>query len=236
MDLDLTTIRRSLADASPQEILTWAASSFYGDIAVSSSFQTQSVPLLHMIATTAPNLPILFIDTGYHFPETIAFRDHLARRWDLRLEILKANPILGDSAPPGGQPLYMTNPDLCCDTHKVAPLREAMRRYPVLVSGIRRDQSEVRAEAQVVEATGAERVRIHPLLDWTHADVARYAKTHNLPQHPLTVRGYTSIGCLPCTRPPAIGADLRSGRWQGTGKTECGLHTKLRDLSKGTKT
>jgi phosphoadenosine phosphosulfate reductase len=114
-------------------------------------------------------------------------------------------------------------------------MREAMARYRALVSGIRRDQSAVRAQAQIVEATSEGRLRIHPLLDWNHADIEQYIETHDLPRHPLSERGYTSIGCLPCTRPPSIATDLRSGRWIGTGKTECGLHTKLRDLPKGQK-
>lgn len=235
MNFDLETARHSLSSASPQDILKWAASHFFGDIAVSSSFQTQSVPLLHMIAITTPELPVLFIDTGYHFPETIAFRDHLARVWNLNLVIIKGSATAADTELHAGQPLYRTNPDLCCDTRKVAPMRAAMHRYPTLISGIRRDQSAIRAEAQVVETSGEGRVRVHPLLEWTQADVDRYAKRHDLPEHPLRAIGYTSIGCSPCTRPPGTGADQRSGRWQGTGKTECGLHTTLRDLPRGKK-
>jgi phosphoadenosine phosphosulfate reductase len=230
MDIATTTLSRPLEDASAQEILLWAAASFAGHIAVSSSFQTQSVPLLHMLATTAPQLPVLFLDTGYHFPETIAFRDRLVRKWSLNLEVLRAGDTSAEASPAGGPPLYVTNPDLCCDIHKVAPMRAAMGRYRALISGIRGDQSAVRAQAQIVETNREGRVRIHPLLDWTQADVERYAKAHDLPRHPLSERGYASIGCLPCTRPPVVATDLRSGRWGGTGKTECGLHTILRDL------
>jgi phosphoadenosine phosphosulfate reductase len=142
---------------------------------------------------------------------------------------------VAEASTSGGTPLYLTNPDLCCDLRKVAPMRAAMNRYRALVSGIRRDQSKVRAQARFLEETGFGLVRIHPLLDWTKDNVEHYLTKHDLPRHPLTSLGYTSIGCLPCTRPPAVGGDLRSGRWQDTGKTECGLHTKLRSLPQGSK-
>lgn len=222
----------SLQHAPPQTILEWAAARFPGEIAVSSSFQTQGVPLLHIIATRVPDLPVLFVDTGYHFPETIAFRDHLVKQWNLNLVVLKGDPSHGSETGQGGQPLYLTDPDLCCEIRKVVPVREAMRRYRAWISGIRRDQSSVRAQAEVVEVSAEGRMRIHPMLEWTQADVDRYMAEHDLPRHPLTDRGYTSIGCAPCTCPPLRGADPRSGRWQGTGKTECGLHTHLRDLPK----
>lgn len=232
---DGRTLNGSLTGASPGEILAWAQSNFSGKIAVSSSFQTQSIPLLHLVATHAPELPILFLDTGYHFPETISFREKLMRMWNLNLKVLRAGSTGIAASSTSGPPLYLTDPDLCCDINKVAPMREAMDRYRVLISGIRRDQSAVRAQARVVETNSEGRMRIHPLLDWTHADVEHYITTHSLPRHPLSERGYTSIGCLPCTRAPVVVTDLRSGRWMGTGKTECGLHTKLRDLPKDPK-
>lgn len=221
-----------LADLPAAEILRWAWEQFpAGTLAVSSSFQTQSVPLLHLIATTVPELPVLFVDTGYHFPETLHFRDRLVSDWGLRLRVLRAAP---ESALETRQPLYLTNPDLCCEIRKVQPVQQAMTEYRGWISGIRRDQSATRAEARVIEAALGGLVRIHPLLAWTHADVTRYMAEHQLPAHPLRARGYTSIGCLPCTRPPIVGGDLRSGRWQGQGKTECGLHTTLRGSPKGT--
>ncbi|CAK0738164.1 Adenosine 5'-phosphosulfate reductase [Gammaproteobacteria bacterium] len=222
----------TLKEKSPQEILEWAAKNFPNEIAASSSFQTQSVPLLHMIASTVPQLPILFIDTGYHFPETIAFRDRLVHSWNLNLEVLTVRNSMEEGLWYANQPLYLTNPDLCCEIHKVAPMREAMRRYRVWISGIRRDQSHTRAKADIVEVSKENRIRIHPMLEWTQSDVQQYVRNHGLPEHPLDVLGYVSIGCAPCTRPPLTGGGLRSGRWQGTGKTECGLHTHLRDVSK----
>jgi phosphoadenosine phosphosulfate reductase len=185
-----------------------------------------------MIATIVPDLPVLFVDTGYHFPETIAFRDQLVDMWNLAVVVLKNDAAFGAESMQNGQPLYLTNPDLCCEIRKVTPMRKAMHRYQAWISGIRRDQSNARAQADVIEVTTEGRTRIHPLLEWTQADVDRYMILHDLPKHPLMERGYTSIGCAPCTCPPLRGGDSRSGRWQGTGKTECGLHTHLRGVSK----
>lgn len=229
MDFDLELVNASLEKAQTEEVLKWALKAFPDEIAMSSSFQSQSLPLLHIVANTLPQLPILFLDTGYHFPDTIAYRDHLTQIWDLNLVILRAEPGQDDSVHQGSRPLYLTNPDLCCSLHKVAPMRSAVARYRAWISGIRRDQAASRANARVVEVMEDRRIRIHPMLNWTQQDIQRYIEEHKLPEHPLSARGYTSIGCAPCTRPPLPGGDLRSGRWTGTGKTECGLHSTLRD-------
>ena len=229
MGLDLKAANQSLESASPQEILVWAENAFSGEIAMSSSFQTQSVPLLHMVSSSYPQLPILFIDTGYHFPETIAFRDRLVDSLGLNLVILKGEQQMEDGAFQVGKPLYLTNPDLCCHIRKVEPMRKAIGNYRAWISGIRRDQSATRARIRVVENTGEQHIRIHPMINWSQADVQRYITQNDLPEHPLGARGFISIGCAPCTRPPLLGEDPRSGRWVGAGKTECGLHTTLRD-------
>lgn len=234
MQFDLQLINAGLAKAPTDEVLRWAVRTFPDDIAMSSSFQTQSVPLLHMVAITVPQLPVLFLDTGYHFPETIAFRDHLVRIWDLNLVVLKGDAGPAEGLDSSGSPLYLTNPDMCCNLRKVVPMRQAVVAYRGWISGIRRDQAQSRANAQVVEAVAERRCRIHPMLDWTHDDVNHYIAAHELPEHPLSAIGYASIGCAPCTRPPLPGGDLRSGRWVGSGKTECGLHTILRKPSEET--
>ena len=197
-----------------------------GGVAVSSSFQTQSMPLLHLVGRRQPRLDVIFVDTGYHFPETLAFRDAVVARFGLRLRVVRPDVQgFGDAA----EAPYRTNPDLCCDVHKVQPVRAVMKEYRAWISGIRRDQSAVRADAQPVEQGHDGLLRLHPMLDWTQADIEAYIAAHDLPRHPLDALGYTSIGCKPCTRPPVLGGDWRSGRWQGTGKTECGLHTRLRN-------
>lgn len=206
-----------------------AVVTFSGAVAVSSSFQTQSLPLLHLVSELLPLLEVIFVDTGYHFPETLAFRDRVVAQFGLRLRVLRADGWGGGD---DGEPPYRTNPDLCCQVHKVEPVLSAMKDYRAWVSGIRRDQTVVRAAVQPVEQGTDGLVRIHPMLDWTQADIDAYIAAHDLPRHPLDALGYTSIGCKPCTRPPLLGGDLRSGRWQGTGKTECGLHTRLRNPTK----
>ena len=233
MNLDTQPTDAALEGASTTEVLRWAWQTFPGGIAVSSSFQTQSVPLLHMIASTVPQLPVLFLDTGYHFPETLAFRDRLARIWGLNLVVLKAESAMDESA--AGGPLYLSDPDMCCHLRKVVPMRQAIAGYRAWISGIRRDQAASRAAAGVVESLGEGRVRIHPMLHWSHSEVQHYIVANGLPEHPLGALGYTSIGCAPCTRPPDPGGDPRSGRWAGSGKTECGLHTTLRPAGEETR-
>ncbi len=217
---------RQLDQASPAHILQWALRRFGDEVIASSSFQTQSMPLLHMISLWAPRLPVIFLDTGYHFPETLAFRDKIVSLWKLNLRI--ARTASGDH--PAGQPqgnLYQRDPDLCCHLHKVVPMQEALRGYRAWISGIIPDQTAERAHLQVLEP-GASVLRIHPLAFWSRRDVFNYIAEHRLPEHPLTSQGYLSIGCEPCTRPVQIGEMARAGRWAQSAKTECGLHTQLR--------
>lgn len=213
---------RALETAPPEDILRWAVAEFAPDVAMSSSFQTQSLPLLHMVSRVAPSLPVIFLDTGYHFPETLRFRDRLVKEWGLELVVARPHP---DEARPG---LYAQDPDRCCQVHKVEPMRHAMRGLRAWISGVRRDQTDARSGLRVVERTN-DLVRIHPLAGWTSRDVWSYIDRYDLPAHPLFSQGYVSIGCAPCTRPVQIGMDERSGRWAGRGKTECGLHTTMRE-------
>jgi phosphoadenosine phosphosulfate reductase len=226
--LDLNRARELFADQPPEEILQRAAAAFPGKVALSSSFQTQSVPLLHLLSRFAPEIPVLFLDTGYHFPETLAFRDRLVREWGLRLEVLRAAMPLVEVTRRYGPDLFRSDPDLCCEIHKVEPMRRAVRGLEAWISGIRRDQTAVRQNAQIVEAAPGGLMRIHPLLNWTERDVWSYMHRYDLPSHPLFEQGYESVGCAPCTAPVQIGDGARSGRWQGTNKAECGLHTDLR--------
>lgn len=208
--------------SSPGNVIRWAVAEFGPDVAMSSSFQTQSLPLLHIVAQTAPGLPVIFLDTGFHFPETLRFRDRLVEEWSLNLVVVRPDP---QEAVPG---LYRTDPDRCCLIHKVAPMRRAMSGLRAWISGVRRDQTASRSTLEVMERSG-DLVRVHPLASWTSRDVWRYIARHDLPAHPLFSQGYASIGCAPCTRPVQIDMGERSGRWAGRGKTECGLHTTLRE-------
>lgn len=213
-----------LKDASAEEVLRWAWEAFGSRAAATSSFQTQSVPLLHLISEQVPELPILFLDTGFHFPETLEFRDELARTLDLNVRSLE--PRLGhDGFRKRHGKLHQRDPDLCCYLNKVEPLEDAMEDYDLWVSGIRRDQTQARSDASVLEREGEGTLKVCPMLEWTSRDIFDYIQEHDLPVHPLFEEGYLSIGCAPCTQAPANGNGERSGRWAESDKTECGLHT-----------
>ena len=222
-ELDLLTVNFKFEKASPQEILLWAWDTFKPSIAVTSSFQSQSLPLLHMISENVPDMPILFLDTGFHFPETLVFRDFLIQKYHLNVRNLK--PEMGhDGFKRNHGDLYRRNPDLCCFINKVDPLRKAMQDLQGWVSGIRRDQTDTRRNVQIVTLQSDGLYKICPLAYWNREDIWRYINDHNLPEHPLLTQGYLSVGCAPCTRPVYPGEDERAGRWAGNTKTECGIH------------
>ena len=187
-------------EMTAQDLLLWAWQTFGPEIAVTSSFQSQSVPLLHMISTTTPDMPVLFLDTGFHFPETLAFRDSLIRDWGLRVRSLTADPGNEHAGRMHGQ-LHQTDPDLCCYINKVVPLAEARKELRAWITGIRRDQTEARRDTPVVSRESSGQFKICPLATWTDRDIWQYISRHDLPTHPLMSQGYMSIGCAPCTRP-----------------------------------
>ncbi len=219
---EVSALNDRLEGADPATILAWAAERFMPRLAATSSFQTQSVPLLYLIGQVCPQVPVLFLDTGYHFPETLVFRDELVARFGLTVRVIR--PDAERVAAARQEALYRRDPDLCCYVHKVLPMQQALRDLDAWISGIRRDQTPERAAAQVIELLPGGQVKINPLLTWTREDIWRTVHQHDLPVHPLLEQGYLSIGCAPCTV-PVFGGDERAGRWAGTGKTECGLHT-----------
>jgi phosphoadenosine phosphosulfate reductase len=192
---------------------------------VSSSFQSQSMPLLHIISKTAPDIPVYFINTGYHFPETIVHKNNVASL--LGLQVIDLNPLvpkhLQRSAT--GNLLFTFDPDYCCYLNKVQPVEKLLSEYDIWINGIRADQSPQRNQLKEFTSTGAGAVRYHPMLRWTFRDIEKYIETYKLPRHPLEDEGYISIGCEPCTK-AVNGSDQRSGRWFGQNKTECGLHVE----------
>jgi phosphoadenosine phosphosulfate reductase len=220
-----------LESSSPEEIITWAIERYKPNLAVSSSFQMQSLPLLHMIATLMPDLPIIFLDTGYHFPETLLFRDQIVELWELNLRVVRGLSSPLEQTKHYGPELHRTDPDFCCHINKVEPMQRLLHDFEGWISGIRRDQSPARASIPVIEETTDGVMRIHPLAAWTRADIWRYIHRHNLPIHPLFSKGYFSIGCAPCTRPLISDENERDGRWSGSQKNECGLHIQLRPQS-----
>lgn len=186
---------------------------------VTSSFQAECVVLVHMLREVAPAIPVLFLDTVHHFPQTIAYRDELAARWNLNLITLRA------SDPQPG--LWQQDTKACCGRHKVEPLFGALDHYDVWFTGLRRGQSASRAALEEIEPfrlpTGTLLRKVSPLARWTTKDVWSYAKAHDIPLLPLYELGYTSVGCEPCTTLPLDPGNDRSGRWQGQ-KLECGIH------------
>jgi len=226
--LDLQRLNREFEAKGAHDIVAWAVETFWPDIAMTCSFQTQSLPLLHIVCQVAPQLPVIFLDTGYHFPETLAFRDRIVQEWGVNLRVVRAAMSRDEFVRQYGDTLYQRDPDLCCYINKVEPMQRALAGLRAWISGIRRDQSPARANAQVLERTPEGVIRIHPIVTWTRHDIWRYIHEHNLPVHPLLAQGYLSIGCAPCTRPVHAGEHERAGRWDGREKTECGLHTLLR--------
>lgn len=224
--LDLDQVNHELNDATAKEILIWAHKNFPGKLAATSSFQTQSVPLLHLISQTLPDLPVLFLDTGFHFAQTLTFRDQLTA--SLGLNMIPLRPKRKVKSDGQGRLLYRSDPDLCCYHHKVAPLNQGLRAYDALISGVRAEQTSYRASLRTVERESAtDRYRIHPLIGWNKRKLWAYVDQFQLPAHPLFEEGYLSVGCQPCTRPVTAGNDERAGRWAGHQKTECGLHTQI---------
>ena len=215
--------------AHPAEVMEWVASAV-DRLAVATSFQSSGLVILHLLRGIRPGLPVLFLDTGFHFPETLAFKDELARMWDLEIVELR-----GPHGSPEGQArtygpeLFRRDPDACCEINKVQPLQRALEQFDGWIAGIRRDQSPLRANTPIIEPqllpSGREILKIHPLATWDATDVESYISAHEIPTHPLLEEGYRSIGCWPCTRPVSSGETERAGRWDGSDKRECGIHS-----------
>src|SRR5690606_38504272 len=211
--------------ATPQEILTWTTRHFAPDAVLTMSFQHEGVVIAHMLRTIAPDTPIFFIDTGYHFPETLAYRDELIARFGLPVRNLTSVMPRSEFIAKYGDDLHQRDPDLCCKINKVEPMQLALRGVRAWINGRRRDQAVTRAKMPIIERLQGGIVKVNPLANWTSRDTYRYLTEHDIPTHPLFEQGYSSIGCAPCTRPILAGEDERAGRWAGRGKVECGLHT-----------
>jgi len=195
-----------------------------GHAAIVSSFGTESAVLLHLVARIAPDTPVLFLDTGKMFRETLDYVDELTERLGLQ-DVRRIRPgmhALRRDDPRGD--LWTREPRGCCALRKVVPLQRALAGFDTWITGRKRYQAETRADLTLIEADGA-RVKVNPLANWRAEDVALYREVNELPAHPLAAQGYASVGCWPCTTPVAPGEDARAGRWRGQTKTECGIHT-----------
>jgi phosphoadenosine phosphosulfate reductase len=214
---------RELEDASAAEIVAWAVATFGARLVVATNLQ--DAVLVHLVATAAPGVDTLFLDTGYHFAETLGTRDAVANSYPVTLLNVTPAQTVAEQDAEYGPRLHDRQPDLCCRLRKVEPLRRTLAGYDAWITGLRRDEAPTRAATPVVgwdEAFGL--VKISPLARWTADDVAGYAARHAVLVNPLVADGYPSIGCEPCTRRVAPGEDPRAGRWAGSAKTECGLH------------
>ncbi len=227
MNIDLEQLNRDFEKKSPAEIVTWAVKTFVPDIAATSSFGPESGVLLSLIGKADPETPVLFLETGFHFPETLEYKNQLTEMFKLKRVIdLKAGSARRAKLTEDyqGKP-YESNPDLCCQINKVEPLDEELKKYRAWMSGIRRNQTDHRKSIRIVEEYEGGVYKISPLANMTSRDAWWYLKENQIPTHPLYEKGYMSIGCWPCTRPIQEGDDERSGRWAGKAKKECGIHT-----------
>jgi phosphoadenosine phosphosulfate reductase len=222
-----------MTTASVSDVLPISASNFLCEhlqhaqrACITSSFQAEDVVVLHMALQIQPRIPVLFLETGYHFPETLEYRDRIASEWNLNLVNVEPEISVAEQESQFGI-LNQTAPDRCCGLRKVEPLFRALGGYTTWVTGLRREQSKSRANLQPHEfftlPTGHILAKLSPLSEWTSRDVWHYAEQHSIPLLPLYEQGYTSIGCAPCTSLPFDPTDPRSGRWSGR-KLECGIH------------
>ncbi len=194
---------------------------------VSSSFQTHSLPLLHIISRIDKNIPVYFLNTGFHFPETIAFRYEIGELMGLNI-IDAVSPVSkAGQKDDQGKFFFVNNPDHCCYLNKVLPLEPVIQGHDVWINGVRRDQTQFRSTLLEEEPMAYGKLRYHPMLDWTSKMIWDYRQQYYLPEHPLESQGYLSIGCMPCTRSFLDGGDGRQVRWAGTSKDECGIQTEF---------
>ena len=212
---ELAELSARFESAPAGAAIKWAHERFGTGLVIAGSFQ--DAVLIDIAEQVAPGIEVVFLDTQYHFAETLWFVEQLRRRYDLNLRVL--HPLVEPDD------LWQTDVNACCGARKVEPLARALDGKEAWITGLRRVDAPTRATAPIVSWDLArDMVKINPLAPWTDADMAGYIADHGLPVNPLTERGYPSVGCWPCTRPVAAGEDPRSGRWSGQDKTECGLH------------
>ena len=211
---ELAAVDARLGRAPAAEVVAWALERFGHDLVLACSFQDCAI--VDLAVRGDPGIEVVFLDTGAHFPETLAFVEQVRARYDLDLTVVHPEPEAGD---------WPCGSARCCELRKVAPLASALAGRVAWMTGLKRVDSPTRVATPVVGwDAGRAMVKVNPMATWTDADVARYIARHELPVHPLVARGYTSIGCAPTTRAVRPGEPARAGRWSGTAKTECGLH------------
>lgn len=233
MDRDIRDLNKTFASSSTPEILQWICREWRTELAMISSFQLTGLVLIHMLKTLRSLPDLYFIDTGFHFPETLDFVAKIESLWKLKVVRVRAEKDPQASSKNGAPPLYESDPDSCCRIHKVEPFRRVKiesgrTRW---ISALRRDQSPTRSNHRLFMRDDDGHIRVHPMIHWTREQIWEYVIRHRLPYHPHYDRGYTSIGCFPpvCTRRNGSTEDERAGRWSGRNKKECGLHLLVRN-------
>lgn len=219
-----------LERSTPRDRLSWALDTYGDALLFTSSFGAGSGVLLHLWSELARERPVIFLDTGFLFPETLAYRDALARKLALRVVTVRPSKSVADFSREHGEDIQRRNPDFCCRVNKVEPLTSFERAAKAWISGLRRDQGASRRDVPIVLTPPSGPVKIHPIATMTRDDVRAYMREHDVPEHPLVARRYLSIGCAPCTLPvgTAEEGDERAGRWSfSEKKTECGLHGRF---------
>jgi phosphoadenosine phosphosulfate reductase len=215
-----------LETAHPSEIIRYAVERFGNRLTMGTAFGPEGMVILHWLAELSPQTHVFNLDTGYQFAETLELRDEVARRYGIDVILMQPDTTVAEYETQHGGPLYKSDPNQCCFDRKIKVLHRAIEGKQAWISAIRRDQSPDRARASIVgwdKKFGL--VKINPLANWTKNDVWKMVTEQNVPYNPLHDKGYTSIGCWPCTRAVGFGEDERAGRWSGFAKTECGLHT-----------
>ena len=209
-----------------EELLEWAVGRFGASLTQACSFGLEDVALVDLRVAADPDPDVFYLNTGFHFPETLETRDRLAERYGIEFREILPTLTIEEQAKVFGDELFRSAPAQCCWLRKVEPLRRALAGREAWITGIRRDQAPTRANARVIEwDRGFGLVKINPLVACSWEDVSRFVDSRGIPKNPLHDQGYPSIGCTPCTNPVAPGEDPRSGRWKGVAKIECGLHS-----------
>lgn len=220
---DAARLNTQFAAAPPIDIIRWAVETFAPDVALTSSFGTDSAALLHMARGIDPAISVRFVDTGFHFPETLQFKDELVRRWNLNLSVFRTRMDV-ERFKREHLEMPSEHPDYCCGDSKVEATTRALAGLRCWMTGITRADSPTRATTPFVDVLEGGLVKVTPLAAWSLQQIHAYMREHDIPFHPLWYQGYTSIGCYPCTRKPIDPNDPRSGRWIGLDQTECGIH------------
>jgi phosphoadenosine phosphosulfate reductase len=227
---EIRGLNERFESALPHEILRWALEdSGFDRIAIASAFQAEGTCVMHMASLIRPDVPVLFLETGFHFAETLAFKEQLADELGLNVVDLVGDYTVESQTARYGARLYERDPTLCCEINKVRPMFEALRGLDAWITAFRRDSSPTRTHAPIVDQyelePGRYIVKVNPVVNWTRQDTWVYLKANGLPHNPLYELGYASIGCAPCTRARLPGEPERAGRWAGLSKWECGIQT-----------